>query len=100
MDTGREQNHSSEEFWTSPCLYTAAFLVVKGIRPKLFRENGKVLFGFPANDRLFQLLSAYSNGEEVAVMGFVQTCKHLKAQMYTLKGNGNGGHYGQRSIPR
>ncbi len=97
-DQDKRSGHSQNETWKTLCLHTSAFLVLKGHRPKLFKENGKILVGFDSSDELFESLTSYSAGEKVSASQLSQIFKHLKSRVFAMRDeneSGNGGrNYG------
>lgn len=67
-------------------IYSASFLELKGIPAELELRNGKVLFCFPRNDEVYQLLNQYNSNEAAPIADFVSALKNLKARMFVKKG--------------
>jgi len=80
-------------------IYVSSFLLLHGIEPKLETKNGKVVFVFEGNDRVYQLMNLFNGNVEVPVADFVTTVKTLRGKMLTAKegieGNGKGARYGK-----
>jgi len=79
---------------------TRSFLSLHGIEPKLETRNGKVVFTFEADDRVYKLMNLFNGNVDVPVADFVTTVKTLRGKMLTAKEgigeNGNGARYGYR----
>lgn len=68
-------------------LYLSAFLLICGIQPNLEVRNGTVIFTFPTDEKLYELMFLYnSNTTEVKVGDFVTAIKTLRGQLLTLRG--------------
>ncbi len=83
-------------------IYLSSFLSLHGIEPRLEAKGGKVVFTFPATDRVYGLMNLFNQNSEVGVADFATSVKTLRGKMLTAKDNGkgkeNGGRYGQRKI--
>jgi DUF4097 and DUF4098 domain-containing protein YvlB len=83
-------------------IYLSSFLSLHGVEPKLETKNGKVVFTFEADDKVYRLMNLFNGNVEVPVADFVTTVKTLRGKMLTAKegiagkGNGNGERNGHR----
>jgi DUF4097 and DUF4098 domain-containing protein YvlB len=81
-------------------IYVSSFLSLHGLEPRLETKNGKVVFTFEANDRVYKLMNAYNGNVNVPVADFVTTVKTLRGKMLTVKesitGKGADNAYGYR----
>ncbi len=66
-------------------IYLASFLTLHGLAPVLELRDRKVVFTFPATDRLYELMDLFSSNEPVPVGDFVTTVKTLRGKMLTAK---------------
>lgn len=75
-------------------IYVSSFLSLHGFEPRLEMKNGKVVFTFEADDRVYKLMNAYNRNVDVPVADFVTTVKTLRGKMLTAKesitGHGKG----------
>jgi hypothetical protein len=83
-------------------IYLSSFLALHGIEPKLEIRNGKVVFTFEAEDRVYKLMNSFNNNADVPVADLVTAIKTLRGKMLTFKegnvgANGNGVRYGNHS---
>lgn len=83
-------------------IHLSAYLIFHGIDPILGQKNGKIIFIFPANEKVYQLMNRFNGDEDVPVASFCTTLKALRGQMLTAKSsiddNGNGEKNGKRKI--
>ena len=81
-------------------IYLSSFLALNGIEPKLETRNGKVVFTFEAEDRVYKLMNLFNGNADVPVADFVTTVKTLRGKMLTVKesitGKGADNAYGYR----
>jgi hypothetical protein len=79
-------------------IYISAFLSLHGIEPKLELNNGRVVFTFPAEDKVYRLMNLFNSNVDIPVADFVTTVKTLRGKMLTAKEteNGKGERYGYR----
>jgi hypothetical protein len=80
-------------------IYLSSFISLHGIEPKLESRNGKVVFIFEADDRVYKLMNLFNGNVDVPIADFVITVKTLRGKMLTFKeggvgGKGNGARYG------
>jgi DUF4097 and DUF4098 domain-containing protein YvlB len=77
-------------------IYLSSFLSLHGVEPKLETKNGKVMFVFEADDRVYKLMNLFNGNVDVPVADFVTTVKTLRGKMLTAKEGvtGNGARYG------
>jgi len=59
-------------------IHLSAFLAHHGIEPSLENQNGKVSFGFPANEQVYKLMNKFNCDEKVPVASFCTTLKTLR----------------------
>jgi hypothetical protein len=71
-------------------IYLSSFISLHGIEPKLEAKGGKVVFTFPATDRIYGLMNLFNQNSEVKVADFVTSVKTLRGKMLTAKDNVNG----------
>ena len=85
-------------------IYLSSFLSLHGIEPELELKGGKVVFTFPATDRVYRLMNLFNQNTEVRVADFVTSVKTLRGQMLSAKdstkGNVNGEYHDQRKFRR
>lgn len=76
----------SKVYSTLDC-YIAGYLVLKGFVPSLeAQDNGsKIVFVFPATEKLHKEISKYNNGEMVEALHLAVTIKNLKSRIFSLK---------------
>lgn len=77
-------------FWISD-LYTAAFLVLSGLKFTLEEKNNKIFFCFIPSQELYKQLTAFNENANVDVAGFSQEVRRLRAIMFEAKGRNNHG---------
>jgi len=58
-----------------------AWLSLNGIEPTLENRNGKVVFLFETNEKLYRSINAYNSNELVPVNDFVTRLKTLRGKM-------------------
>lgn len=66
-------------------IHLSAFLAHHGIEPSLENQNGKVSFGFPANEQVYKLMNKFNCDEKVPVASFCTTLKTLRGRMLTAR---------------
>lgn len=69
------------------------------MEPKLELNNGRVVFTFPAEEKIYRLMNLFNSNVDVPVADFVTAVKTLRGKMLTAKENssrvnGNGDRYG------
>jgi hypothetical protein len=83
-------------------IYLSSFLALNGIEPKLETRNGKVVFTFEADDRVYKLMNLFNSNVDVPVADFVTTVKTLRGKMLTAKEgigeNGKGAWNGRKDF--
>lgn len=77
--------NDSDKRYSTLDIYQSAFLLIFGIQPELEVKNGRVIFSFPANDRLYEGIMLYNSNIDVHVADFVTAIKMLRGQMLTLR---------------
>jgi len=77
----------------------AAYLEKNQIKAHLIkRADGRVVFRFPADEKVQRLLVEYETNPEIRLLDFVITLKRLRGRMLDIREgrNGNGGNgYGR-----
>ena len=71
--------------FTTMDIYLSAFLSLSGIQPELNLNQNKVIFSFPANEDLYQLMMNFNSNVNVPVTDFVTLIKTLRGQMLTMR---------------
>ncbi len=66
-------------------IYLSSFLILNGVIPKLEPKNGKIIFAFEADDRVYFLMNLFSSNTDVPVADFVPIIKSLRGKMLTAK---------------
>jgi hypothetical protein len=79
-------------------IYLSSFLLLHGIEPQFEMKNGKVIFIFPGDDRVYRLMNLFNNNADVPVADFATIIKTLRGKMLTFKeacigGTGNETRY-------
>jgi hypothetical protein len=71
----------------------AAWLSLNGIEPTLENRNGKVVFLFESNEKLYRSINDYNSNLLVPVNDFVTHLKTLRGKMLSEREK-NGMHFG------
>jgi Domain of unknown function (DUF5659) len=77
---------AEERLFTTLDIYHAAFLSLNRIPPTLELRNGRVVFTFPASDKLYKLTMNFNSNVNVPVADFVTMIKTLRGQMLSMRG--------------
>jgi len=70
-----------------------AWLSLNGIEPTLENRNGKVVFLFESNEKLYRSINDYNSNQLVPVNDFVTHLKTLRGKMLSEREKG-GIHFG------
>jgi hypothetical protein len=65
---------------------TAAYLEMNSIAPELNLQGTRVIFEFPAIDRVFRLLTEYESNPPVPVLDYVNVLRRLRSRMFSMRG--------------
>lgn len=66
-------------------IYLASFLALKGHYPEFEREGSRVIFVFPSNDTIYQLIKQYNENFSVSILDYVSILRRLRSQMLGMK---------------
>jgi hypothetical protein len=83
MANDKEQNKSKIPIFD---INTAAYLELSNIAPELTLQGTRVVFEFPATDRVFKLLSEYQSNPSVPVLDYVNVLRRLRSRMLSMRG--------------
>lgn len=67
-------------------IHQAAYLNLHGIEPNLTKQGTRVVFEFPGNQSVFNLIQQYNRNPVVPILDFVSHLRRLRAQMISLRG--------------
>lgn len=76
---------NEEKRLTSLDVYLAAFLSLYQVDPILEVSNGRVVFTFPATERVNNLMIAYNTNTSVPVAAFVAALKSFRGRMIAMR---------------
>jgi hypothetical protein len=66
-------------------IHTATYLELKGIAPELTLQGTRVVFEFPATDRVYAMLREYQNNPSIPVLNFVNILRRLRSKMLSMR---------------
>jgi len=62
-------------------IHLSSFLSLHGISPEFTKQGTRVVFEFPANREVSDLMRAYNENPSVPVLDFVHHLRKLRSQM-------------------
>ncbi len=87
------ENSATKDFFTPDLYLTAGLILLLDSQPEFKVVNGKVLFGFPISDSLYQAMTEFNSGAPINALEYAQTLKRLKAEMFMRRTMGKTGVY-------
>ena len=82
-------------FETTDLYLVAAISIFSNTTPEFKFVNHKVIFAFPADDDIYRAVAQFNSGDLINVFEFTQRIKRFRAEMFTLKSQGQKNEIGE-----
>ena len=67
-------------------IYCAAYLEFNNIPSELILQGTRVIFEFPAKDRVYEMLREYQGNPSISLLDYINILRRLRSRMLSKRG--------------